>query len=88
MAKILKVAFPEKCIKCELCIMEAQKQLGKVGLEGSLIRVLRKTDSDRMSFSITLDQRINDLDIQKIKDICPTGVFSIEEEKNEYGLLG
>lgn len=86
MAKALKAKFPEKCIKCELCIMEAQRQLNKVGLEGALIRVFRNTDTKTITYSIDIDPRIKNFDVKEIKEICPTGVFSMEEEE-ESGFL-
>jgi NAD-dependent dihydropyrimidine dehydrogenase PreA subunit len=39
MSKTLKAVRPEKCNGCELCVLESQRQLEKVGLEESLIRV-------------------------------------------------
>ncbi len=85
MAKYLKIAFPQKCTGCELCVYEAQRQLGKIGLEGSLIRIFKdkKPESNFLKFSIDLDPRIHKLDINKIRSICPTFVFEIiEEEQN------
>jgi NAD-dependent dihydropyrimidine dehydrogenase PreA subunit len=81
MAKILKVLLPEKCNGCELCLIETQKQLGKVGLDGSLIRILRSINSSTsaVEFQIELDPQVNSLDIKKIMQICPRGVFSLEE---------
>jgi len=86
MAKYLKVAFPQKCIGCELCVMEAQRQLNKVGLEGSLIRIFRnkKKGTDFLEYSIETDPRISMLDIEKIAASCPTDVFEIiDKEPNE-----
>lgn len=85
MGKSLKVQFPQKCIGCELCVLEMQRQLEKVGLEGSLIRILRnkKKESEFLEYAIDLDPRINKLDIEKIKSICPTEVFEIIEDDNE-----
>ena len=57
-------------------MMEAQRQLKRVGLEGALIRILLSTDG----YSVVMDPQINELDIQKFKDICPTAVFAIQEE--------
>lgn len=83
MAKTLKVKFQKKCIGCELCVFEAQKQLGKVGLDGSLIRILKSDQGNE--FFIELDPKITKLDIEKIRDICPKGVFEIgEEETHEF----
>ena len=85
MAKILKISFPQKCIGCELCVMEVQRQLEKVGLDGSLIRIFRnkKEKSDFLEYSINIDPKINTVDIESIANICPTEVFEIiEEEQN------
>ncbi|MFZ5424484.1 MAG: hypothetical protein ACOZAO_01670 [Patescibacteria group bacterium] len=76
----LKASFPEKCIGCELCVMEAQRQLEKVGLEGALIRVLRNSKTSELMFYIDIDPQINNFDIQEIKKICPTLVFTVEED--------
>ena len=69
--------------------MEAQRQLKKVGIDGSPIRIFKSfTEStDRIQFSIDLDSRITELDIEKIKNICPKLVFTIEDPKEEHGLL-
>lgn len=85
MAKILKVIFPEKCIGCELCVMEVQRQLNRVGLEDSLIRIFRKYDEVKKEarYEVLLDPRVQEADIERIAKICPTGVFSIEESDGE-----
>lgn len=102
MKKLLKIAFPERCIKCELCIMETQRQLNKVGLEGALLRIFKTKKEtsiaqeldvkSKISFTIELDPRIHELDLQKIKNICPTEVFTIDEvpekESEDHGLVG
>lgn len=82
MSKILKIVKPEKCNGCELCAFEAQRQLEKVGLEQSLIRILTKKDGkeEYPGFSPDIDPRINSIDIEKISQICPKLVFEIEEE--------
>ena len=82
MAKILKAVLPEKCIGCDLCVAEAQRQLGKVGLEGAFIRVFREDNK----FSLVLDPQVNTLDVEKIKEICPQGVYEVLEVEN-YELL-
>lgn len=84
MTKVLKMKFPKECNGCELCVAEVQRQLGKVGLEGSLIRVLR----DENGFSIDLDPRVNELEIDKIVKICPKAGFVIEDKENDSELLG
>jgi len=88
MANNLKVSFPQKCVGCELCALEAQRQLKIVGLEGSLIRVFKNKAEGKefLEYSIDLDPRVNDLDIEKIKNICPTEVFEITQEEND-GLI-
>jgi len=84
MTKILKAKFPEKCIGCELCILEMQRQINKIGFEGSVIRVLKKPreNADGLEYSIVLDPQVNNFDIKKIKEICPTQVFTIEDQEN------
>jgi hypothetical protein len=55
----------------------------KLGLEGSLIRVFRKVDKtnkEKLIFSIELDPKVSKLDIESVKNICPQGVFSVEDE--------
>ena len=88
MAKNLKVSFLQKCIGCEVCVFEAQRQLKKVGLEGSLIRIFRnkKEGKEFLEYSIDIDPRLNKLDIEAIKNICPTEVFEVVEEEND-GLI-
>ena len=85
MAKVLKASLPQACIGCELCIMEMQKQMHKAGLNGSLIRILknRSETTSRLEYNIDLDRQINAYDIKKIRDICPTGVFTVEESQDE-----
>lgn len=95
MVNVLKISFPEKCIGCELCVFAIQRQFNRAGLEGSLIRVFRNstvdlsasTEESALIYTIELDPHINKYDIEKIKNICPTGVFTIEESEGEYDLL-
>lgn len=84
MTKKLNVKDIDKCVGCELCVLEAQRQLKKVGLEGSLIRVFKEKEenSEYLKNDLEIDPRINLLDIEKIKNICPKGVFEIIEESN------
>lgn len=88
MAKILKVKFPRNCNGCELCVMEVQRQMGKIGLDGSLIRILRENDSGGLSFVVDMDPKVNEMSVEEIAKICPTGVFEINDlvEENN-GLL-
>jgi hypothetical protein len=81
----IKATFPQKCIGCELCVMEVQRQLGRAGLDGSLIRILKSfNETERtVEYAINIDPQVNTLDITKIREICPTGVFTTEETENE-----
>ncbi len=83
MPKILKPYQKDKCIGCELCIFEAQRQLKKVGLEESLIRIFKKKsiDNQKIEFEIEIDPRVNVLDTDKIVSICPKSVFETVEEE-------
>jgi len=86
MTKIIKPTYINRCNGCELCIFEAQRQLKKVGLEDSLIRVFRKKnpETQALGFELEIDPRINILDIERIKSICPKKVFEVEEDtKND-----
>lgn len=84
MSKILKVKFQRDCIGCEMCIYEAQRQLKKVGLEGSLIRIRKSKpeETKKMEFYVELDPRVEKLDIEKIAAVCPKKVFEISEEED------
>ncbi len=89
MAKFLKISLPENCIGCEICILETQRQLKKVGLEGALIRISRQKNEEtgKLIYSIQLDPQVNDLDLHKIRDICPTKVYTVEESEGDGGLI-
>lgn len=87
MSKILKVTFPENCIGCELCVFEAQKQLNKVGLNGSFVRVFKTKVDHGLEFHVEIDPQVNELDIKKIAKSCPKSVFTIEERSDEDGLI-
>ena len=91
MLKVLKVTFPQKCIGCELCVSETQRQLKRVGLEGALIRIFKEKSSTGenrgLIFSLQLDPTVNTLNLQKIAEICPTGVFTLEEASENNGLI-
>ena len=80
MTKTLKAVKPEKCNGCELCVLESQRQLEKVGLEESLIRVFTgKIEGEEYPvFCIDIDPRINSIGVEKIRDICPRLVLEIE----------
>lgn len=85
MAKVLKASFEKNCVGCELCVVEAQRQLKKVGLEGSPIRIFRnKLGKGKMTYSVDLDPSVNELDIEKVKEVCPALVFTLEEKEEEH----
>jgi len=77
MKKIIKAIRMENCIGCELCVLEAQRQVKKVGTEGALVRIFKHTQKGT---NVVLDPTVNTLDIKKIQEICPTSVFEITEE--------
>ncbi len=66
--------------------MEAQKQIGKVGLNGALVRVLKSKSETGLDFLVEVDPQVNELDIKKIARICPKSVFTIEEKETDDGL--
>ncbi|MBW6441916.1 hypothetical protein K0B04_03395 [Patescibacteria group bacterium] len=84
MPKTIKPTQKDKCIGCELCVFESQRQLKKIGLEESLIRIFRKKSADKQTveYDLEIDPRINILDIEKIVSICPKEVFEIVESSN------
>jgi NAD-dependent dihydropyrimidine dehydrogenase PreA subunit len=82
--KILKAKFENRCNGCELCILEAQRQLGIVTLNDSPIRVLRDATSSNLYFHVVIDEEmLEKIDLEEIVKICPTGVFEITEEQND-----
>jgi hypothetical protein len=79
--KILKATFENRCNGCELCVMEAQRQLKKVGLTDTPIRILRDNTSSNLYFYVEIDEiLIKKIDINEIYKVCPTGVFEIVED--------
>ncbi len=76
---ILKVIQENRCIGCELCIMECQRQLKRVGLSGSYVRILRDLREGDV-FKVSFDPRIVKLKVKKIAEVCPRQVF--EETEN------
>lgn len=81
MAKLIPENI-DKCTGCELCVLEAQRQLKKVGLEGALIRIFRtqKGKTEYLKYGIDLDPRIEQLNLEDIKNICPRSVYKIIKE--------
>ena len=87
MAKVLKASFEKNCIGCDLCVVEVQRQLGKVGLEGSPIRIFRSKADSGILFTVDLDPSVNKLDIERIEKGCPALVFTLEDgEKEQHEL--
>lgn len=86
--KILKATFENRCNGCELCLLEAQRQLQRVGLTDSPIRILRDSSKSTVYFHVDLDPTINKLDLNEIVKVCPTGVFEILEEEDEDTYIG
>ncbi len=86
MHKTLKATFQKNCIGCELCVAEVQRQLGKVGLEDAPIRILRESKDGKLTFSVDIDPTINQLDVEKIKNVCPALVFIIDEDEDSNEL--
>ena len=87
MKKALKAIYQDKCTGCELCVFEAQRQLKKVGLEGSLIRVFKDHDQKiGTTYRVVMDTNVNRLNIEKISKICPFKVFELVEEDASHDL--
>lgn len=86
--KILKATFENRCNGCELCVLEVQRQLGRVGLTDAPIRILRDSSKSTVYFHVDLDPEINNLNIKEILKVCPTSVFEIIEEEDEDTYIG
>jgi Fe-S-cluster-containing hydrogenase component 2 len=79
MSKKLQVIYQEKCIGCEMCVLECQQQLKTAGLEGSYIRILRNL-SDGTKFVVSVDPKIEELNTKRVVKSCPRNVFAEVEE--------
>lgn len=79
MLKKLKVINQDKCIGCEMCVLECQRQLKIMGLEGSYIRILRDL-SDGTKFAVSVDPKVEELNTKRIIKVCPQEVFAEVEE--------
>ena len=79
MSKKLKVINQDKCIGCEMCVLECQQQLKTAGLEGSYIRILRDL-SDGTKFVVSVDPKVEGLNIKRVVKSCPKEVFVEVEE--------
>lgn len=62
-----------------MCVMECQRQLQRVGLEGSYIRVLRNVKRGTR-FEVNIDPLINKIKSSRIIGVCPRSVFEEVEE--------
>ncbi len=82
MAKTLKPTRNDKCTGCEMCVFESQRQLKKIGLEESLIRVFRgkNENTNTVTFDIEIDPRSSVLDTEKIATVCPREVLEVVEQ--------
>ena len=80
-SKILEISFPEKCIGCELCIQEAQRQIGKIGLDEAPIRIFNSNKTTNLTntptYEIVINKDINKLDIEKIESILVSAALEI-----------
>ncbi|NBO17479.1 MAG: hypothetical protein EBV07_01130 [Proteobacteria bacterium] len=81
--KILKATFENRCNGCELCVLEVQRQLERVGLTDSPIRILRDSSKSTVYFHVEIDPSVNNLNIKEVIKVCPTSVFEIIEEEDE-----
>ncbi|PIS22678.1 hypothetical protein COT50_00560 [candidate division WWE3 bacterium CG08_land_8_20_14_0_20_41_10] len=79
MTKILKIINQDKCIGCEMCVLECQQQLKTAGLEGSYIRILRNL-SDGTKFVVSVDPKVEELNLKKVVKACPQEVFAEVED--------
>lgn len=85
--KIIKATFENRCVGCELCLFEAQRQLGKIGIIDSPIRILKEKSGNKIYLHVELDERVQDLNISEIQKVCPALVFEIidrPEDEDKY----
>lgn len=61
--------------------MECQRQLKRVGLTGSYIRIMRDI-KEGDEFKVSLDPKIEELKANKLVEACPRDVF-VETEDDE-----
>lgn len=71
----LKIINQARCIGCEMCVLECQQQLKSSGLEGSYIRILRNL-ADGTKFIISMDPKVEELNLTKVVKACPQEVFT------------
>jgi hypothetical protein len=86
MPKTLKPTYQKNCTGCELCVIEVQQQLKKVGLEGAILRIFRNEEKGGVAFSVVIDPQIDKLNLERIKNICPKKVFNIVDKEHEFKL--
>ncbi|HLD51569.1 hypothetical protein A3K34_04180 [candidate division WWE3 bacterium RIFOXYC1_FULL_40_10] len=80
----LTISKSNKCIGCEMCVFETQRQLKRIGLEGSLIRIFRDNDIGKdSSYKVLIDPTIVACDLEKIAAICPNQVLVISSEDTD-----
>ena len=77
MSKILKVTNEKACIGCDLCVLLSSRLVNQeLSINKSPIDVQRVGKS----YKVTIDPGVN-VNAEKIVNICPTGVFSLEDDK-------
>jgi len=81
--KIIKATFENRCIGCELCIYEAQRQLGKIGVIDSPIRILKEKSGNKIYLHVELDERVQNLNLTELQKVCPALVFEIVEQTED-----
>ena len=77
MSKILKVTNEKACIGCDLCVLLSSRLVNqKLSINKSPIDVKRVG----RNYVVTIDPGVS-INPTKIVNICPTGVFSLENDK-------
>lgn len=70
-----------------MCVLEAQRQLGKAGIDGAYVRILRDKNSEgKPTYKVDIDPAVSSLDVKKIMGICPALVFTLEGSDEEHEL--
>ena len=77
MSKILKVTNEKACIGCDLCVLLSSRLVNqKLSINKSPIDVKRVG----RNYLVTIAPGVS-INAEKIVNICPTGVFSLENDK-------
>jgi len=76
MNKKLKVTNEKACIGCDLCVLLSSRLVNQqLSISKSPIDVKRVGKN----YKVAIDSGV-DLNTEKIVNICPTGVFSLEQD--------